>query len=220
MTTWQKEFKNNHEKLQEFDYSEQPYATENTYENAMKAYNDHWNALQDGLAAFHDDSDEDALDSDIEDDENNVSGHKRDGLLTITDENSSSGNTTEQDSGEIMLKVVYNDLVEIVTIIKTIERDATLGYLRAQMEIAKDTFNTFKQTYVMEAAKKNAICDRIDFRAVQNSYALAIGKLNDIIQGASDSKKIDKVQIPKAKIPEFDGKITAWKAFRECFGAQ
>lgn len=30
-------------------------------------------------------------------------------------------------------------------------------------------------------------------------------------------KKIDNVRIPKAEIPEFDGKITTWKAFRELY---
>lgn len=47
-------------------------------------------------------------------------------------------------------------------------------------------------------------------------YGKVIGKLNDMVNGSSSKKT--NVQLPKIKLPEFNGDPSNWKSFKELFG--
>lgn len=79
------------------------------------------------------------------------------------------------------------------------------------MEVAKEAFGTFKKTFMEQMSLGNEVCKEIDFRA------MAIGRLNDKLQKSTDNKKTESMQIPKPKIPDFDGTITTWRGFRELY---
>lgn len=70
LAAWLKDFKETHAKLQEFDCSGQPYATDKTFEKAMEAHDKHFNTLQDGLAEFY--GDDDKIGQESDDEENTI----------------------------------------------------------------------------------------------------------------------------------------------------
>lgn len=207
---WYEEFKINHEKLADFDLKEQPYEKEKTFDNAVTTFNEHLKQLMAGLSAF-----------DCEDDnggDENLDGEAADNIgVTFGSFGANSSVIGDESSASMVIKLVYNDLAELIRTIDTMDEKTSNGYIGAQMDIARETFATFKKTYFEQMVGGNEVCKEIDFRTCQNKYIMAMGKLNDILHRSAETKRYDGVNIPKPKIPEFDGKITSWKGFRELY---
>lgn len=55
----------------------------------------------------------------------------------------------------------------------------------------------------------------VDMNKLQERYLKSIAKLNDMIHGTSS--KQSNIQLPKIKLPVFNGEPTNWRAFKDIF---
>lgn len=125
LTNWYEEFKENHDQLEEFDLENEPYSKEQTFKKAIDAYKAHLKKLRDGLAAIKKNND------------NNDESE---------DENGKGATGAQEDSDTTLLKLVYNNLAEMVQLIEKQENQPSPGVIRAQLEVAKNTFEIFHQS--------------------------------------------------------------------------
>ncbi|XP_031632584.1 uncharacterized protein LOC116346586, partial [Contarinia nasturtii] len=112
------------------------------------------------------------------------------------------------------LKFQYNELKSSLQSAEKVNSDESAGIASAQTENLKQIWAEFRVAFRALAVSSNKVhLQDIDFLQVQEQYVQVCGKLNDI---ANDAKKKANVELPKIKLPEFDGKSN-WIAFISLF---
>lgn len=74
-------------------------------------------------------------------------------------------------------------------------------------------WNEFRVAHCeISVSNNNEYC--VNINSLQSRYLKVIGKLNDLVNGNASKQS---VQLPKIKLPEFDGAPGNWRAFIELF---
>lgn len=113
--------------------------------------------------------------------------------------------------GEI-LKVLYTDTYNLIKASQEMDSSVRHGMIKAQLEMLRESWSTFRQQYFSSRASNNPISLQINMQALQKKYTKAIGHLNELTNHDSNGS-----DLPKLKIPEFSGKPGEWKLFIELF---
>lgn len=89
----------------------------------------------------------------------------------------------------------------------------TQGIASAQLENLKIVWNDFRLAHREISVGDNNKYG-VNMSSLQLRYFAALGKLNDMMNGNSSKQS---VQLPKIKIPEFDGEARNWRPFKDLF---
>lgn len=114
-----------------------------------------------------------------------------------------------------MLDINYNELLELIIDIDQVKSNRSIGYLKTHLDLMKNAWTEFRKTY-LESKFKNDQEITVNFNEVQKLYVEACGQVNDAIQ-LMESSKNDAMNLPKLRLPEFDGKTTGWYTFIALF---
>lgn len=140
-------------------------------------------------------------------------------ILSESDDESDTGHSVNGNNNENLpaeVKVYVFMSTEIRNAIKCAEKmnmHETQGMANAQLENLKAIWSDFRQTHrEISLGEHKQYC--VDMANLNSRYLTVVGKLNDLVHGTS-SKQV--VQLPKIKIPEFDGEPANWRAFKDLF---
>lgn len=115
-----------------------------------------------------------------------------------------------------VVKVYFFLLKEVRCAIVTAEKmnvHETQGVVSVQLDNLKQVWNEFRVAHrEISVSNNRKYC--VDMNVLQSKYFKVLGKMNDLMNG-STSKQV--VQLPKIKIPEFDGEQRDWRAFKDLF---
>lgn len=153
------------------------------------------------------------------------SGKSIDFNLSDDDENLSSTDDNDDDSNNEMnndqnlpetVKMyffMWNELRNAINNAKKMNIYESQGSAGAQLDNLKMIWNEFRFAHRGISVGENKMhCKKID--ALQSQYLKLIGKLNDMVHGNSNRQSI---QLPKIKLPEFDGERANWRSFKDLF---
>lgn len=218
------------------------YFTENLYESTKNLYHKHRQELQDGLVKVAPSGYKMPLElNEIIENEDVENGDEDDELNAILDstlkdfmetsstmdenlENASTSfnNTNANDQARKnaslsnpeaeILKVLYQEIIELIQASENMDTDARPGLVQAQLDMLKETWTTFRSHYYNLRAANNPVSTQINMTAVQLKYTIATGHLNELF-----SQDNNTAGLPKLKIPEFNGKQSEWRTFIELF---
>lgn len=184
---------------------DQPYIK---YESAKNIYHQHRNQLREELTAIAGEN---------YDEERNDSATPSTSLTNgeMNDRRQETQIVKQIDANAI-LKILLDDVNETITTINEMSNEESISSARVQVDLLKETWSTFKNKYYEEKAKDNNI--KFDMATQQKAYIAAMSKLDDKINHReSNHKKAVAIDLPKIKLPEFNGKATEWRAYIELF---
>lgn len=194
------EIERNNRALEKLDILNQPYFKEKSYENAHKVYNSFLENIQARLIRLHPSS----------------SSSSDSYLEPETDENTSQNNMDDlqQSTKKHKLALFNLKLNEIETLFITaseITSSTSRGFRKAQMEMLKEAWGEFRTNYFSLTAQDYDL--DINYSEMQSKYMNLIGKLNEF----DDNNVKTDVEMPKIKIPEFNGSFSEWPSFIALF---
>lgn len=190
-------FEIRNKKLQAFKDSEQPYFVENTYEKTKALY-------EELLETFLSKKDE------------------------ITNMASSEGvNTEAAEQEQKLLQIVnlhYQSIKKLLDSLQNLDENKTTGYIEVQLNMLIKAWEKFEESYFnvqLNVTNENSY-ENINLNNIQQQYADICGILHDKIRKPIDTAtgrntNVEQFQLPKFKIPDFDGKISNWSAFAGLF---
>lgn len=124
--------------------------------------------------------------------------------------------TTNDDSIPATVKVylfLVNEIKNAISTAENITIYESQGIAAAQLENLKEIWSEFRISHREHSIGENKnYCANIN--QLQSRYLKIVGKLNDLKNGNSSKQS---VQLPKIKLPEFDGEPRNWRAFVELF---
>lgn len=136
------------------------------------------------------------------------------------DEESEDETSLEMDGEESLPSEVkvyifqWKELKKAVGDAENVDMYASHGTASAQLENVKMLWNEFRTAHRNIAMIENGKhCKNMD--VIQSRFFAVISRLNDIVHG--NSSKQQSVQLPKIKLPEFDGKPSNWRAFKDLY---
>lgn len=214
----------------ELDMS-QEYFTQDTYDRAKKIYEDQREVIVNGERALKTKIEEKELEKnsaassvtkktvftdfndlfDEQSDNENVN-LRGDGIH----DDDEIGDENEGESAPDVVRVYFFMAKELKSAINTAEKinsHESQGIANAQLENLKTVWSEFRIAHrELSVSEHKKHCVNIsDF---QSRYLNIIGKLNDLVNGGSSKQS---VQLPKIKLPEFDGEQSKWRAFKDLF---
>lgn len=198
----------------------QPYIVNSTFERTKAVYEEERERLITAIAKRSQTGESSTQDeqNDSSDDENVKPPKLQGSIIDIIDnltplEESTIKNPTEEaNAGLTALRDQVVEISDILESINLMSDNASRGFVLAQIEILKQAWQEFRAKYNEERAKANSQLSCVDFKSLQRKYAQYYGKLNDLIN-PDKPVHVENVQLPKLKIPEFDGKVAEWPGF-------
>lgn len=195
--------KERHEILLTMVTADQPYFSENTYTKMLEIYEKYiqeWNQKyteKGGPPMSVGETSQNGSSSTVQ-----------------TPQNILDMQTTTRNQPKTILNINHNELINLIIDINRILETASTGYLRTHLDLIKHTWHEFRKYYVESQLKSEEV--NINFNEVQQVYLEACGKLTDRIQ-AIENNKNEAINLPKLRLPEFNGTSTAWYTFISLF---
>lgn len=207
---------------------EQPYVKNKVYNEASKHYLNHRGILEKGLEKYVE------KEKTEQEEKNNNNGKKMAFNEKYFEDWPStsatlSGDSTSEESGgendlveneeqpEVeVLKYLFMEVKQAIKIAKNV-RNATHspGVATIQLENLKSAWTEFKLAYRTVALSANKLkCRTINYERLQEQILDLSASMADII---NNSKGTANAQLPKIKLPEFDGNPTLWQSFKDIF---
>lgn len=186
-----KRIENNDELLQHYDApkDKQPYFTEETFADARKLYTDFIVNIQ-----------------------------KR--LFELNEETETKGQIQRR-KAMITLRTELESLLEMIT---PNDEITSLGNIEVKIQTLTAQWNDYRAAYFLvidETATSTAIKYKKTHEEIYQNFLEKAGQLQDRKNshqnGGDTSAPKRGLELPKLKIPEFDGKISAWNNFHELF---
>lgn len=179
----------NHEKI-EYD-SRQPYFIDKTFEKCKQMFDDIMSDIAKRLEALNNSGAETSR------------PHHQTSVAT-----NSSGQTTLP-----VLQLMHEELYAILGTIDIMESGASVGYINAQIDVLKEAWAEFRNTYFVERSKNQS--HDISFASTQQDYISAMGKLKDFSENPINKQK--SLKLPEVKLPQFNGSSGSWQNFITMF---
>lgn len=197
------EIDDNNSALQKLDIFNQPYFREKSFDNAQKVYKSFVENIQSLLLQLIPSS---SSDSDFEP---ALDGNNSQNKMNSDDDPHQS---TQKKQKVALFNLKLNEVETLLITASEITSSTSRGFRKAQMEMLKEAWGEFRINYFSLTAQDYNL--EINYSEIQNKYMNLIGKLNEF---DDDNAKIDIAQMPKIKIPEFDGTFSEWPSFIALF---
>lgn len=108
---------------------------------------------------------------------------------------------------------LYNEVKSVINFAEKMDMHETQGIASAQLDNIRMVWNDFRMNHrTISVSEHGNYC--VKMNELQARYLSVVGKLNDMVKG--DSSK-QSVELPKIKLPEFDGEQSNWKTFKDLF---
>lgn len=184
--------KERHELLMPFATADQPYFAENTYTKMNDIYEKTTNELKSKYI------------------------EKGGVVLSVVEQQSAKASTTAQaaqtkPNKSTMLEINHDELLDLIIGIEHVVKKPSIGYMKTHLDLMKNAWSEFRKSYAESQLKADEETN-INFTEVQQLFIEACGKINDAIQ-LLESCKNDAMNLPKLRLPDFDGKNTPWYTF-------
>lgn len=124
----------------------------------------------------------------------------------------SNSNANVSTSIALIVNVLREDATALLDEINGITGDETKGYAKANSDLLRETWTTFKNKYY--EARAMGIQITFNLLAIQANYTTAMGRLNDMITPKSTNEEF---KLPKNKLPDFNGKQSEWVTYIQLF---
>lgn len=114
------------------------------------------------------------------------------------------------------------EMIDLLILMSAVGEADTRGALEIQIESAKGIWKEVRKKYLDAqdiADEDNADANKKNYEALFQRYITVIGKVQDAITDLNtmDREKKKYVELPKLKLPDFDGKMAHWSNFIELF---
>lgn len=212
LENWKKVFDSNNNKLRPFEpLSDKPYFINDEYNESIVMYKNHMDKLR---KDFND------LVTHEEEQQFNRSSSNA-GASTVNHSFRNDGHNDDlNDQDDIPSIEIFPEMKlfkirnkELEKIIETIHsQTASHGLAKAQIELLKMSWSDFRSISLQIQTQSDSIKIASMHDHMQEKYAVAMGKLNDVI-----SNKVPHIELPTIKIPEFTGRAAEWRNFIELF---
>lgn len=224
MEEWLKDFDEAHDTILPHLEKEQPYIMDETYEKAVEGYkklkekieNDHavFTALKKPKASTS--KNDEKTDENDKEEENNETQYNGDYAKSFFDD-SDEEELTNEDPKVKLLQFLWTELKIILEQTKKPCESLSSGVATAKLKNIEQTWNEFRTTFREVALTlDNEWVKSIHFGQLQADYIEVCGKLNDFINN-NKQKSQSNALLPKIKLPEFDGKSSNWRAFKDLY---
>lgn len=210
----------------------QPYLDEDTFKDAMELYKSYRTTIQHDMlkAEAQKEKGTAAMRNQVNGDESQQNhsehaststeavnqGSNDTSVNLLADSEDDEGMMESSDSTE--MRVLNFQFLEMKQILKEAEKvNEGAGLATAQLEMVKTVWADFRAAYRnISIANGTESLTHIKFHDMQATFLAICGKLNDVIGENKNGNRINTL-LPKIKIPEFDGKATNWRAFKDIF---
>lgn len=205
---WWKEFDETNDLFLEPTGDE--YFENETYEDTKKKYEEIKKKLQEELAAL------------VNIASTSRSSKQRPSMVNLLDDDveqrneDQSNGINHNEEGTPVVRVLKFQLRELRGTFESLRESTptSQGLANAQLENLKLIWAEFRSTFrTVLTSQDGACCDGINFNELQKEYIQLCGKLNDVAN--IETKKT--IQLPKIKIPEFNGNKAEWRDFKDLF---
>lgn len=134
----------------------------------------------------------------------------------ITDQNDNAGNV--QDTG--LSSILYDDIMDMIVASRDLSIETSPGMLAAHASTLNSMWTEFRGIFYREKAAGKRIT--FNFSTLLQKYMMASGRINDLMKKPTPRTHCEQVpniqfNLPKLKLPEFNGKVNDWKRFIALF---
>lgn len=213
-----------HIKENEPDGEQQPYFESATYEKTRELYIKHRTQLQEKINEIPTTSAAriaNVNDKDNNEDIANLLASSESDTESDSDHSDSETRNEIGDTTPAEIKVLHFQLNEVqtaFTVAENLQAGTSMGLANAQLDNIKIVWTEFRSAYRTISTTTNSdYCKRIKFNHLQQKYIEICGKLNDVAHAKKNIKT--NIVLPKINLPEFDGKSSKWREFKDLFDA-
>lgn len=226
LEAWWKTFQKQHSELLGTEHNDGEYFSDEHYAKILSKFSDHLEEVNHELKTDEPNGDYSEIGESSAQAANKSAVEKINQTLNafdIIEKNNDSDvsienmeNLTVQVKAKVkFLNLQQNDLKSLLSTIKAMNCTATSGMASAQLEMLKTSWNDYRGTAMEIRLLDTGIDLSKQLSFFQNEYLAAHGKLNDFVSNSRNQAK--NIELPKLKIPEFDGKIGEWKTYIDLF---
>lgn len=219
---WRQYFVNADVKLKPYEQYDQPYFVDKLFERTMEAQRKHMEVLRTSLDGFESSSSSAKNDQQMDqqngsDTAGNQTAENTDGIENILNLSNPIILNDSNPFHSSEMNVLNTRETELKSIIEIIHQEGELlsiGYAKIQNKLLEAAWNDYRELSMNLQASANDQLIKNRYQMYQRRYAEAMGSLDYIIFNVSGKCN---VELPKIKLPEFNGKNTEWRTFIELF---